>query len=148
MDAGNRLWHFLAGSLHPSERSIPSLINHQLIRMRSPLWNLLLMKTCTRRLPALELEMKKIFYGTFLSGIATTMTIFVLVLTSDFLARHALIQLFLTLAAFILTSCAVWTGIKVIFKSDVGKKANDILLLFFSSVHVLFVGFILLLLIF
>jgi hypothetical protein len=106
------------------------------------------MKIYTRRLDALQLEMKKVFYGTFVFGIATTIIMFVLVLTSDFLARNGLIHILLTLAGFILTICAIWAGITVIFKSDVGKKAIDIILLFFSSLHVLFIGLILLLLIF
>jgi len=105
------------------------------------------MKIYTARLPAFQLEMKKIFYGTFLFGISTTITILGLVLTSDFLARHGLIYILLTLAAFITTGCAIWAGTKVIFKRDVGKKATDILLLFFSSLHMLFIGLIMLLII-
>lgn len=105
------------------------------------------MKTYTGRLPVLQLEMKKVFYGTFLFGIATTMIMFVLVLTSDFLYRHGLVHVLLTLAGFIMTSCAIWSGIKVIFKSGAGKKATDLLLLFFSSLHMLFIGLILVLLI-
>ena len=105
------------------------------------------MKTYTGRLPALQLEMKKVFYATFLFGIATTFTMFFLVLTSDFLARHGLIHILLTLAGFLLTCCAIWAGIQAIFKSDVGEKTIDIIFLFFSSVHVLFSGLILILLI-
>ena len=106
------------------------------------------MKIYTGRLHALQLEMKKVFYGTFIFGIATTIIMLVLVLTSDFLARHGLIHILLTLAGFILTICAIWVGITVIFKSDAEKKAIDIILLFFSSLHVLFIGLILFLLIF
>ena len=95
-----------------------------------------------------QLEMKKVFYGTFSFGILTTFIIFVLVLTSDFLARNGLIQILLTLAGFILTIFAIGSGIKVISRSGVEKKATDIILLFFSSLHALFIGFILLLLIF
>jgi hypothetical protein len=92
--------------------------------------------------------MKKVFYGTFIFGIATTITIVVLVFTSDFLARHGQIHILLPLAGFILTTCSIWAGIIVIFKSGVGKKLIDIILLFFSGVHVMFVGLILLLIIF
>lgn len=106
------------------------------------------MKIYTGRLHALQLEMKKVFYGTFVFGITSTIIMFVFVLTSDFLAHHGLIHMLLPLAGFILTICAIWAGITVIFKSDVGKKTIDIILLFFSGVHVLFIGLILLLLIF
>lgn len=106
------------------------------------------MKTYTGRLLVLQLEMKKVFYGTFLFGIGTTVTMFVLVLTSDFLYRHGLVHLLLTLAGFIMTSCAIWSGFKVIFKSGAGKKATDLFLLFFSTLHMLFIGFVLLLIIF
>ena len=106
------------------------------------------MKIYTGRLHALQLEMKKVFYGTFIFGIATTMTILVLVFTSDFLARHGLIHILLPLAGFIMTIFAIWAGITVIFKSGMGKKVIDIILLFFSGVHVLFILLILLLLIF
>jgi hypothetical protein len=47
-----------------------------------------------------------------------------------------------------LTICAMWVGIKVIFKSDLEKKTTDIILLFFSGLHVLFIGLILLVSIF
>jgi hypothetical protein len=96
----------------------------------------------------LQLDMKKVFYGTFLFGITATCIMLFLVLTSDFLARHGLIHILLVLAGFILTICAVWAGIKVIFKSDLEKKASDIILLFFSGLHVLFIGLILLVSIF
>jgi hypothetical protein len=101
----------------------------------------------TGRSQTLQLDMKKVFYGTFLSGITATFIMLFLVLTSDFLARHGLIHILLILAGFILTICAIWAGINVIFKSDLEKKATDILLLFFSSLHVLFIGLILLLVI-
>lgn len=96
----------------------------------------------------LKLYMKKVFYGTFLFGITTTLIMFFLVLTSDFLARQGLIHILLILAGFILTICAIWVGIKVIFKSDLEKKTTDIILLFFSGLHVLFIGLILLVSIF
>ena len=106
------------------------------------------MKTNTGILSSLQMKKKKVFYGTFLFGIATTMTMFVLVLTSDFLYRHGLVHLLLNLAGFIMTCCAIWSGINVIFKSGAGKRATDLLLLFFSSLHMLFIGLILLLIIF
>ena len=105
------------------------------------------MKIYPERLHVLQLEPKKIYYGTFLSGIATTLIMFLLILTSDFLARHAHIYILLVLTGFILTTCAIWTGITVIFKSGMGKKAIDIIILFFSSLHALFASLILILLI-
>ena len=105
------------------------------------------MKIYPERLHFIQLEPKKFFYGTFLTGIATTVIMFVLILTSDFLAEHAQIHILLVLAGLILTICAIWTGITVIFKSGMGKKAIDIIILFFSSLHALFASLILILLI-
>ncbi len=105
------------------------------------------MKIYPERLHFIQLEPKKFFYGTFLTGISTTIIMFVLILTSDFLAKHAQIHILLVLAGFILTICAIWTGITVIFKSGMGKKAIDIIILFFSSLHALFASLILILLI-
>ena len=105
------------------------------------------MKIYPERLHVLQLEPKKIFYGTFLSGIATTLIMFLLILTSDFLARHGFFYILLTLTAFLLTICAVWAGITAIFKSGIRKKATDVIVLFFSSLHALFAGLILILLI-
>jgi len=119
----------------------------RLICLRSLLRNLLLGNIDMERSHVLQLDMKKVFYGTFLFGIATTMVMFVLVLTSDFLYRHGLVHLLMALVGFMMACCAIWSGIKVIFKNGEGKKATDLLLLFFSSLHVLFIGFILLLII-
>jgi hypothetical protein len=105
------------------------------------------MKTHTIGLHFLQLETKKVFYGSFLSGISTTLIMLFLILTSDFLARHGLIHILLTLMGFLLTTCAVWAGITAIFKSGMGKKATDVIVLFFSSLHALFAGLILILLI-
>lgn len=105
------------------------------------------MKLHVGRTRLLKLELKKFFYGSFAFAIATTFIMFVLVLTSDFLARHGLIHILLTLAGFILTICAIWAGITAINKCGTAKKAEDIIVLFFSSLHALFTGFILFLLI-
>jgi len=105
----------------------------------------LLMKIYPERLHVLQLEPKKIFYGTFLSGIATTLIMFLLILTSDFLARHGFFYILLTLTAFLLTICAVWAGISSIFQSGMVKKATDVIVLFFCSLHALFAGLILIL---
>lgn len=105
------------------------------------------MKTQTLGLGSLQLEPKKVFYGSFLSGISTTLIMFFIILTSDFLARHGFIHILLTLTGFLLTICAVWTGIKAIFQSGMGKKVTDVIVLLCSSLHALFAGFILILLI-
>jgi len=107
----------------------------------------LFMKIYPERLHLIQLEPKKFFYGTFVTSIATTVIMFVLILTSDFLAKHAQIHILLVLAGFILTICAIWTGITVIFKNGISKKAIDIIILFFSSLHALFASLILILLI-
>lgn len=144
--AGSRLWRFLL--LVACIYKEYSSHNPRLICLRSLLRNLLLIKIFMKRSHVLQLDMKKVFYGTFLFGITTTFIMLFLVLTSDFLARHGLIHILLILAGFILTICAIWVGIKVIFKSDLEKKTTDIILLFFSGLHVLFVGLILLVSIF
>ena len=94
------------------------------------------------------LEITKIFYGASIFSFSTTIITAVLVLTSDFLARHELIHILLPFAGFTLTMCAIITGTTIIFKSGKEKKTIDIMLLFFSILHVLYVGFILIIIIF
>jgi hypothetical protein len=93
------------------------------------------------------LEMTKVFYLASIFSFSTTIITTVLVFTSDFLARHGLIHILLPFAGFGLTIFAIITGTTVIFKSGKEKKIIDIMLLFFSLLHVLFVGFILIILI-
>ena len=94
------------------------------------------------------LEISKIFYGASLLSFSTTIITTFIVLTSDFLARYGLIHILLPFAGFTLTMCAIITGTKVIFKSGKEKKTIDIMLLFFSVLHVLYVSFILIIIIF
>ena len=90
-----------------------------------------------------QLEMTRIFYGAFLLSLVITLSINVLVYTSDFLARHEFILLLLPLTSVSLTLCAIIAGISVIFKGERGKRPLDIIALFFSILHILFVGYIL-----
>ena len=104
------------------------------------------MKINTVRLHFLQLERKKVFYGSFLFGISTTLIMFILILTSDFLAHHGLFYILLTVTGFLLAICAVWAGIAAIFQSGMRKKVTDVIVLFFSSLHALLAGLILILL--
>jgi hypothetical protein len=90
-----------------------------------------------------QFEMTRVFYGAFLLSLATTFSINVLVFTSDFLARHEFILVLLPFTSLTLTLCAIIAGISVIFKGERGKRPLDIMALFFSILHILFVGYIL-----
>jgi hypothetical protein len=94
-----------------------------------------------------HLEMTKVFYGSFVFSLATTLLTTILIFTSDFLAHHGLLHLLLQMAGFALAICAITSGITVLLKSGRGEKAIHGMVLFVSFLHILFLGYILITLI-
>lgn len=90
-----------------------------------------------------HLEMTKVFYGSFVFSLATTILTTIVIFTSDFLARHGLLHLLLQMTGFALAFCAITAGIAVLLKSGGGEKAIHGMVLFFSILHILFLGYIL-----
>jgi hypothetical protein len=94
-----------------------------------------------------QLEMTKVFYGSFVFSLATTILTTILIFTSDFLAHHGLLHLLLQMTGFALAFCAITAGIAVLVKSGRSEKAIHVMVLFVSILHVLFLGYILITLI-
>lgn len=94
-----------------------------------------------------QLEMTKVFYGSFVFSLATTILTTILIFTSDFLAHHGLLHLLLQMTGFALAFCAITAGIAVLVKSGKSEKAIHVMVLFVSILHILFLGYILITLI-
>lgn len=90
-----------------------------------------------------HLEMTKVFYGSFVFSLATTVLTTILIFTSDFLARHGLLHLLLQMTGFVLAFCAITAGTAVLLKDVSGEKIIHGMVLFVSFLHILFLGYIL-----
>jgi hypothetical protein len=92
---------------------------------------------------SIHFEMTKVFYGSFVFSLATTLLTTILIFTSDFLAHHGLLHLLLQMTGFALAFCAITAGIAVLAKSGRSEKAIHGMVLFVSFLHILFLGYIL-----